>query len=122
MTKDEQIQLAEVSTDVKWVRGSLEILTTTNKEEHSEIQKHLLKINNTAKTNRDAVFSPDAPGDGLVNRVRKLEKLYWRLFISCSILAFIIGSVGTQWLEEILRDTPFTIPHWLGYTVSIFGG
>lgn len=123
----------EIQDMRKESNASLKELRDENNQSHSAILEQQKITNGTVKKHNEVLFSPDHKEDGLVFKVnddgkllRKLDRKVFRFMLFGSAVIFFIGLLsgvfGSQWAEELLRDTPWNVNGLLRVLSHILGG
>ena len=109
---------------VHYIKDSVDNMKEENAKAHESILREQKKTNGTVRTLNEAMFSPECPDEGLVNRhnllekrVAKIDKRLFRFSVIATPIIFLCGLLGGQWLEELLRETPLALNglmQWLG--------
>jgi len=91
-----------------------------------DIDAKVSEINGSVKLLVQTVFNPDDPESGLASRVGQLEprvnKLKFWNSIWKMLIFFIIGAIGSQWLEEVFRGSTFEVNTIMRWFMALMGG
>jgi hypothetical protein len=89
-------------TEVDFIIQELRDLRKCNDDAHAEILRQQHETNGRVRTHEDILNNKE---QGLIKRVLNLEKKTWLLIIVVSSLSGVSGAFGSQWMEEVLRQS-----------------
>jgi crotonobetainyl-CoA:carnitine CoA-transferase CaiB-like acyl-CoA transferase len=112
-------------SDVRMLFQEIQDMRKENKADHDAILAQQRITNGTVKVHEDILNNPDTGIRGDVKEIQKeqvkLSKSFFKFKIIYTPLIFIIAILGGQWLEEVLRDTPFSMNKLIQFLLNLGG-